>query len=144
LQLDDDLQDDRQDRRDGEHTPFSQEAGKQPLDKLTNRILHFSGSIARRMGALPGADCQVLKELVKKSASSLLIRSAGAAGDLYTADYVAGLETHSPFRFAFLARQQEQIMRRRGAVSRLFEAFLEGDEDEPAFPLLPSSLMPRF
>jgi len=35
-------------------------------------------------------------------------------------------------------------MRRRGAVSRLFEAFLEGDEDEPAFPLLPSSLMPRF
>jgi len=26
----------------------------------------------------------------------------------------------------------------------LFEAFLAGDEDEPAFPLLPSSLMPRF
>jgi hypothetical protein len=112
LQLADDLQDVRQDRRDGVLTPFSQVAGEQPLDELTNRTLHFSGSIAQRMDCLAGSDSQALKELVKKSASSLLIRSAGAAGDLYTADYVAELETHSPFRFAFLARQQEQLMRR--------------------------------
>ena len=26
---------------------------------------------------------------------------------------------------------------------RLFEAFLAGDDDEPAFPWLPSSLLPR-
>jgi len=133
-----------QDRQDGVLTAFSQVAGKQPLDELTSRTLNFSASIARRMDSLAGSDSPALKELVRKSASSLLIRSAGAAGELYTSDYVAELETHSPFRFAFLARQQEQLMRRRGAVSRLFEAFLEGDEDEPAFPLLPSSLMPRF
>jgi hypothetical protein len=144
LQLADDLQDVRQDRQDGVLTPFSQVAGKQPLDELTSRTLNFSASIARRMDSLAASDSPALKELVRKSASSLLIRSAGGAGDLHTAEYVAELETHSPFRFAFLARQQEQIMRRRGAVSRLFEAFLEGDEDEPAFPLLPSSLMPRF
>jgi len=144
LQLADDLQDVRQDRRDGVLTPFSQVAGKQPLDALTSRTLNFSASVARRMDRLAGSDSQALKELVRKSASSLLIRSAGGAGELYTAGYVAELETHSPFRFRFLARQQEQIMRRRNTVSRLFEAFLEGDEDEPTFPLLPSSLMPRF
>jgi hypothetical protein len=34
-------------------------------------------------------------------------------------------------------------MAQRGAsLTRLFEAFLAGDEDEPAFPLLPGSLMP--
>jgi hypothetical protein len=32
---------------------------------------------------------------------------------------------------------------RRVATGRLFEAFLAGDDDEPAFPLLPSSLLPR-
>jgi hypothetical protein len=28
-------------------------------------------------------------------------------------------------------------------VRRLFEAFLAGGDDEPAFPYLPASLMPR-
>jgi len=28
-------------------------------------------------------------------------------------------------------------------LGRLFEAFLAGEEDEPVFPLLPSSLLPR-
>jgi hypothetical protein len=27
---------------------------------------------------------------------------------------------------------------------QLFDVFLEGEEDEPAFPMLPGSLMPRF
>jgi hypothetical protein len=35
-------------------------------------------------------------------------------------------------------------MARRGALmGRLFEAFLAGEDDEPVFPLLPSSLLPR-
>lgn len=32
---------------------------------------------------------------------------------------------------------------RRAATARLFEAFVAGDDGEPAFPLLPSSLLPR-
>jgi hypothetical protein len=85
----------------------------------------------------------VLKDLMERSATSMLIRSAGEAGELYSAEYLAELETHSPFRFSFLNARRKQFARRSGLLVRLFEAFLEGDEDEPAFPLLPSSLMPR-
>jgi hypothetical protein len=144
LQLADDLQDVREDRQNGVLTLFSQAAEEGPLDELTSRVMQFAQRIARQMRGLSSPDCQALKELIQKSSGSLLIRSAGEAGELYSQDYLAELETHSPFRFSFLSRQRDRLARRRGLLAKLFEAFLEGYADEPAFPLLPSSLMPRF
>lgn len=144
LQLADDLQDVRQDCRDGVLTLFSEEAGRGPLDELTSRALRFGREVMRRMRELPGPDCGALKELMERSVSSMFIRSAGEAGELYSSGYLARLESHSPFRFSFLKARREQFARRSGLLVRLFEAFLDGDEDEAAFPLLPASLMPRF
>jgi hypothetical protein len=98
----------------------------------------------RSMDRLPGGNCRELRELIERSSRSLVIRAAGEAPDLYTRDYVAALETYSPFRFSFLNDRRKRLESRKGILNRLFEAFLAGDEDEPAFPLLPSSLMPRF
>lgn len=53
------------------------------------------------------------------------------------------LEIHSLFRFAFLSLQRKRLAQKSGLLARLFEAFLEGEDDEPAFPPLPSSLLPR-
>jgi hypothetical protein len=144
LQLADDLQDVQQDRQNRVLTLFSKAADEGPLDALTSRVLQFAQRIAHQMQRLPSHDCQTLKGLVQKSSGSLLIRSAGEAGELYSQDYLAELETHSPFRFSFLDRQRNRLARRRGLLAKLFEAFLAGGGDEPAFPLLPSSLMPRF
>jgi hypothetical protein len=144
LQLADDLQDVQQDSQNRVLTLFSQAAGEGLLDKLTNRTMQFAQRVAHQMQRLPGPECRTLKELVQRSAGSLLVRSAGEAGELHSQEYLAELETHSPFRFSFLNRQRSQLARRSGLLTKLFEAFLEGDEDEPAFPLLPSSLMPRF
>jgi hypothetical protein len=144
LQLADDLQDVRQDRQDGMLTVFSEYAGRKPLDEATNRTLHFGQTVMQWMDGLGGPDCRALKELIQRSSRSMLIRAAGEAPDLYTAGYLAELETHSPFRFAFLARQRRQLAKRRGLLIQLFEVFLEGEEDEPAFPMLPGALMPRF
>ncbi|MGO9095362.1 MAG: hypothetical protein ACLQGV_09070 [Bryobacteraceae bacterium] len=144
LQLADDLQDVRQDRRDGMLTVFTERAASQPLDEVTNRTLHFGQRVMQWMEGLGGPDCLALKELIQRSSRSMLIRSAGEAPDLYTAEYLAELETHSPFRFASLNSQRRQLVKRRGLLIQLFEVFLEGEEDEPAFPMLPGSLMPRF
>ena len=144
LQLADDLQDVREDCRDGMLTVFSEIAGREPLDERTSRTLQFGKRVMGWMDGVAGRDCGALKEMIERSSRSLLIRAAGEAPDLYTCGYVAELETHSPFRFAFLNDRRKRMASRSGLLSRLFEAFLEGDEDEPAFPLLPSSLMPRF
>jgi hypothetical protein len=144
LQLADDLQDVRQDCQDGMLTVFSEIAGREPLDERTSRTIQFGQSVMRSMDRLPGGNCRELRELIERSSRSLVIRAAGETPDLYTHDYVAALETYSPFRFSFLNDRRKRLESRKGILNRLFGAFLAGDEDEPAFPLLPSSLMPRF
>jgi hypothetical protein len=144
LQLADDLQDVRPDCQDGMLTVFSEIAGREPLDQRTSRALHFGQRVMQVMDRLPGRDSGALRDMIKRSSRSLLIRAAGEAPDLYSKEYLAELETHSPFRFAFLNDQRKRLASRSGLLSRLFEAFLDGDEDEPAFPFLPSSLMLRF
>ncbi len=143
LQLADDLQDVRQDVRDGVLTLFSEAAAREPLDALTNRALWFGGRVMGLLDGLAGPDCRALQELMERSAASMFIRSIGDAESFYAPAYVAAMETRSPFRFAFLNERRKQFERRGALLSRLFEAFLEGDDDEPAFPLLPSSLLPR-
>ena len=144
LQLADDLQDVREDCQDGMLTVFSEHAGQKPLDEVTSRTLHFGQRVMCAMERLAGPECRALKELILRSSRSMLIRSAGETPELYSPNYLAELETHSPFRFASLKKQRRQLVKRRGLLIQLFEVFLEGEEDEPAFPMLPGSLMPRF
>jgi hypothetical protein len=143
LQLADDLQDVSQDREDGILTVFSEIAGREPLDELTSRTLQFAESLMHQMETLPGPDCRALKDTIERSSRSLLIRSAGDVPEFYSRDYLPRLEAQSPFRFSFVNERRRQLASRSGLLNRLFEAFLQGGEDEPAFPLLPTSLMPR-
>jgi len=134
LQLVDDLQDLRPDRREGALTIFTQAAGRVPLDELTTRTLNFGQRVMRRMDQLP-VRCQALKQMIQKSYTSLLIWSAGECGELYTSDYLAELETHSPFRFASVAARRKQLAKWTDPLTRLFEAFLEDDQNQAVFPL---------
>jgi hypothetical protein len=84
-----------------------------------------------------------LKDLIRTSSRTVVIRSAGELEEFYSPDCLSTLERYSPCRFAFLRERRKQMAGRRAATGRLFEAFLAGDDDEPAFPLLPSSLLPR-
>jgi hypothetical protein len=134
LHLVDDLQDLRQDRRDGSLTIFTQAAGRVPLDELTTHTLSFGQKIMRRMDHMP-VRCQPLKEMIQKSYMSLLIWSAGECPELFTRDYLAELETHSPFRFASVAARRKQVAKLTGPLTRLFEAFLEDEKDQAVYSL---------
>jgi len=134
LQLVDDLQDLRPDRREGALTIFTHAAGRVPLDELTTRTLNFGRRVMRRMDQLP-VRCQALKQMIQKSYTSLLIWSAGECCELYSREYLAELETHSPFRFASVARRRKQLAKLTGPLTRLFEAFLEDDQEQVVFAL---------
>lgn len=103
----------------------------------------FAPPVMAELSAVGGRSCRTLLELIARSSSSLVIRAAGEAASLYTPAYLGELEIHSPFRFAFLSLQRKRLAQKSGLLARLFEAFLEGEDDEPAFPPLPSSLLPR-
>ncbi len=151
LQLADDLQDLREDRASGAHTLFTAAAGRGPLDVLTARTLHFGLKVMHEMDRLPHQPSSngqedwsgPLKDLIRASSRSVVIRSAGELDEFYSPECLEVLERYSPCRFAFLRERRKQMAQRRAATAMLFEAFLSGDDDEPAFPLLPSSLLPR-
>jgi hypothetical protein len=137
LQLVDDLQDIRQDRREGALTIFTQAAGRVPLDGLTARTLSYGHRVMSRVDQMP-ARCQALKEMIQKSYMSLLIWSAGECGEMYSRDFLAELETHSPFRFASVARRRKQLSRLTGPLTRLFEASQYDEEGDVTSFLLPA------
>jgi len=151
LQLADDLQDLREDRESGARTLFTEAAGREPLDALTAKTLHFGMQVMREMDSLPHEPASAggedwsgpLKDLIRTSSRSVVIRSVGELDVFYSPECLASLERYSPCRFAFLRERRRQMAQRQAATARLFEAFLAGDDDEPAFPLLPSSLLPR-
>ncbi len=134
LQLVDDLQDLRQDRRDGSLTIFTQAAGRVPLDELTTHTLSFGHMVMRRMDQMP-VRCQALKEMIQKSYMSLLIWSAAECSEFFTRGYLAELETHSPFRFATVTARRKQLSKLARPLTRLFEAFLDDEKEQSAYQL---------
>jgi len=160
LQLEDDLQDLQQDLRDGNRTIFTQavvdaRSGAQscaPLDELTTSLLHFGGRVMRQIDRMPthrppcrGAalNHRPLKELIRMSCSLLPVWSAGDSARYFTCDYLAHLESHSPFRFAALATRRKKLAHWTTPLTRMFESFLEEEEGAAAPLLLANFLMPR-
>jgi len=139
LQMGDDLQDVVEDSAKGLRTVFSTAAAEGTLDALTNRTLHFGLRVLGRMNTLTAAP-PALKDLIRRSSVSLIVRAAGALRQCYSEPCIAELETYSPFRFTFIADRNQRLARRKRRLGMLFEAFLGGEEDEPVFPMLPNSL----
>lgn len=84
-----------------------------------------------------------LKDLIRTSSLSVVIRSVGELDEFDSPECLAALERYSPCRFVFLRERRKQMAQRRAATAMLFEAFLAGDDDEPVPPLQPISLLPR-
>jgi hypothetical protein len=78
-----------------------------------------------------------MARLIRRSSLSLIMRAAGAAARYHSPAFAAMLEAQSPFRFTYLEERSERMRRHGTAMTRLFEAFLDGEDDEPAFPHLP-------
>ena len=111
-QLMDDLEDVQQDRRAGIMTVFSQTAGRWPLDAVTSRLIVFGNGLLDAMGQFQVAGLETLEEIMRKCITPLLIDSASRAGGLYSHDYLAELERHSPYRFAQMKKVRREVSRR--------------------------------
>jgi hypothetical protein len=130
LQLGDDLQDLSDDMRRGSRTLFSTAAAKGvPLDGLTVQLLNFSARVGRRMEDLPHGTAS-LKELLKMSWQSLIIRAVADSHEFFSSSFVREAERRSPFRFGFLRARNERLASRQGLYKTLFDALLEDREDE--------------
>ena len=121
LQLMDDLEDVVEDGEAGLRTVFSRAAGRQPLDAVTDQTFCFGAKVLERLDGFGVPDAEPLRELVRSSLVQGVVTTAGRFPKLYTRPYLKSLEIHSPFRFSFNNKQRRKLMRRRAALTRLFE-----------------------
>jgi hypothetical protein len=139
LQLGDDLQDVREDMQHGSVTLFTLAVALGvPLDTLATQLLSFSDHVAALMDDLPSGT-PMLKDLLRMSWRSLIIGAVGDSHQFFTPQFLAATERTSPFRFAFLRARRDRLTSRQGLFTNLFNAFLEGPEDELDDLPLPAS-----
>jgi hypothetical protein len=105
---------------------FSQAAGRGPLDSVMNRVFHFGEEVFKLLAPLGCSE--TVKMLVERNAYRLLIEAAGGAGHLYSPAYIAELERHSPFRFAFLSDRRRRLLRHSKPLAKLLESFADDSE----------------
>lgn len=130
LQLGDDLQDVREDLQRGSVTLFSRAAAHGvPLDALATQLLSFSDTVAVFMDHLPSGS-PMLKELLRMSWRSLIVGAIADSHRHFTPEFLQHIEGSSPFRFEFLRARRKRITARRGLFVSLFDAFLDGPEDD--------------
>jgi hypothetical protein len=83
-----------------------------------------------------------LKELLKMSWRSLIIRAVADSHEFFSNGFVREAERRSPFRFRFLRARNERLASGRGLYKNLFEALLEDLEEEE--DALPDACLPTF
>lgn len=127
-QLMDDLEDIRQDLKEGRMTVFSQTAGHWPLDAVTNRMIHFGHHLLERLDRVDQPAASPFQRLIKKCLDPLLIASAGEGSSFYTRAYLRELETHIPVQFNFLQKQRRKFGRMNASIIDVVGAFVRSGE----------------
>jgi hypothetical protein len=123
-QLMDDLEDLAQDRQDGILTIFSQSARAWQLDAITNQLLHLGTRVFDLIDAFGSPESLEFKTLIFKCIQPLIVDAASQSPASFSRAYLKSLETHLPFRYAFLANQRRKFKRQKITATKLIEALI--------------------
>ena len=129
LQLLDDLQDARADRRAGHATVFSTAA--LPLDRLAGRLYRFMHRVVGDSERFRGDRFAARRDLILRNCSTLLVGAVAEEPQLFSRPFRRALERRWPLGFGALRRlrryadrrlrQAAAEMRRRRGVESLFD-----------------------
>ncbi len=144
LQLGDDLQDVAADARDAIRTVFSEAAGREPLDAVTNRTFAFGARVLAGLDGIGAAAPPAIKELIRTSFFTLCTGAVGEARQCYSPAYVRELERRSPFTFDFLESRRRRFTRKRGILERLAAAFSGSEASKTDAPEARAASLPCY
>ena len=120
-QLMDDIEDIKGDGEAGIITLFTKAARDEKLDETTNRLFNFGDRFIRQMEQFTSPDALVLRELVWTCTHIALIGSMVASAEYYTQDYLKILQTHYPYPFRALGKQQKKLQENGISITRLVD-----------------------
>jgi len=109
LQFCDDLQDAKEDLKNGHMTIFSQTSGKWPLDNLTNALFDFSNKIIDLDEGFTSDESYRMKQFLKKNLISLIFEAISQNYNLYSKEYIKNIEKYYPFRMSYTRKLYKKI-----------------------------------
>jgi hypothetical protein len=111
LQFVDDLEDVETELAAGRLSVFALAARGWQLDALTNRAFHFGEGVLAGLQVLGLPAAAEMQAFLQRGLSQALILTAGRVRRRYTRAYWRELESHAPFRFAFVDRLSGKLSR---------------------------------
>jgi hypothetical protein len=123
----DDLEDVETDLAAGRLSVFALAArGGWQLDALTNHTVNFGASVLAGVKGLGLPAAGETQNFLQRGLSQALIQTAGRLRRRYTRGYWRALESHTPFRFAFVERLSGRLSRQMArGLPRLAAANLD-------------------
>lgn len=104
LQLLDDLQDTKIDKRNGFNTVFSNPNSQASAQSYTNRLVNFIYKVLDDDTCFISGDAIEIKTLIKKSMTFLILTAVASNRALYPREYLNRLESLSPLSFASMRK----------------------------------------
>lgn len=111
LQLADDIQDVKEDRKNNHMTLFSQTAGRYELDRLANKLFNFIACIVNTKLDSNRKNEKSLQELITKNCFLLILEAIGKNKAFYSKEYYTCLQPFFPIRFSFLKTLRKKIQK---------------------------------
>ena len=109
LQFCDDLQDAKEDLKNGHMTMFSQISEKWPLDGTTNALFDFSNKIIDLDESFTSEESYKMKDFLKKNLVSLIFEAISQNYNLYSEEYIKNIEKYYPFRMSYTRNLYRKI-----------------------------------
>ncbi|HEY8890641.1 MAG TPA: hypothetical protein VIM70_10330 [Clostridium sp.] len=108
LQFCDDLQDAKEDLKNGHMTIFSQTSEKWNLDSITNALFDFSNKIMDLDDGFISKESQ-MKNFLKKNLVSLIFEAISQNYNLYSKEYIKNIEKYYSFRMSYTRKLYKKI-----------------------------------
>jgi hypothetical protein len=100
----------KDDSSNGFNTIFSNESAKYSLDILSNRLFHFGEKVIPECNSLHVNESESIIEIMRKTNELLIIGAIGCGGNYFSSSYLSRIEIHSPIRFSFLKKHQNDFI----------------------------------
>jgi len=109
LQFCDDLQDSKEDLKNGHMTIFSQTCEKWPIDNITNALFDFANKVIDLDEAFTCEESNTMKKFLKKNLVFLIFEAISQNHNLYSNSYIKSIEKYYPFRMLYTRKLFKKI-----------------------------------
>ncbi|SHH19315.1 hypothetical protein [Clostridium grantii] len=120
LQLCDDLQDAKEDLKNGNMTMFSQIATKYPLDNITNGLINFIFDLLNNETCFKCENLEQLKTLIRKNCSLLTYFAIARNKSFYSTYYYKNIKAYFPYTDRYMNNLGKKM---KNKFSKLEESY---------------------